>query len=112
MAAASSPGVGAGLTHVFYLARFAITIFALGGLFALYSLGLPVYWKLYADVIRPFQTDGIQALDDDPFSAALLQHGEGGVQHVHAAIQLARTRSLGSAHGCVRGLCRRPLCEH
>ncbi len=59
------------------MARVAITIFTLGALYGIYSLGPPLYWRFYATVYHPFEDsakDHSQDLvDDDPFSAAVMK---------------------------------------
>jgi hypothetical protein len=48
----------------------AITIFALGALYGLFSLQ-PVYWRVYATVIKPFEDPSVAALGEDPFEAII-----------------------------------------
>ena len=66
------------------MARVAISILSLGLVYGIISFGRPIYWRFYATVLRPFEDGserGIDVLDDDPFSASVVeqkkQHGEG-----------------------------------
>lgn len=65
------------------MCRVAMLIFVFGGLFGLYSLGPPVYWRVYATVLRPFHdnpsdnafdnpSDNAFSAGDDPFAAGAL----------------------------------------
>ena len=66
------------------MARVAITILSLGAIYGIFSFGRPIYWRFYATVLKPFEDGGeggLDILDDDPFSAAVVeqqkqQHGK------------------------------------
>jgi len=55
------------------MARVAITIFTLGALYGIYALGPPVWWRIQATIIKPFEDPSFEVLDDDPFAAAFIE---------------------------------------
>lgn len=57
------------------MARTAVAIFTVGILYGMYAIGQPIWWRLYATVVAPFESEvklGV-VLDDDPFSASALE---------------------------------------
>ena len=76
------------------MSRIAIAIFTLGAIYGLFSFGRPLYWRFYANVLRPFEdVGGIDVLDDDPFSAAIIER------------QQALLNQSGKAGECRRDTC-------
>lgn len=67
------------------MARVAITIFTFGAIYGIFAFGRPIYWRFYANVLRPFEDGGIgglDPLDDDPFSAAIVEQQK----HIHGVV--------------------------
>lgn len=73
-----------------YTCSVAITILTLGVLYGVYTLGPPVWWRIQATIIKPFEDSKLEALDDDPFSAAFIhQHqGDHACTHMQAHLLL------------------------
>ncbi len=55
--------------------RVAIAICTVGLLVGLYSVGPPIYWRLYATYIHPFEDPSVEIPKEDPFADMLKQGG-------------------------------------
>ena len=89
------------------MARVAITIFTFGAIYGIFAFGRPIYWRFYANVLRPFEDGGVgglDPLDDDPFSAAVVEQQK----HIHGQ---SREILLRSAHAAAWAPCA-PMHRH